>query len=94
MNCDCQHEGVCKHRLNIGVALDPILVKYFGGFEVNKDVWDFISSKCRFKQSKAAPVQQTTNARADICPHYFEATDGVHVVVVGRCRCAGKLPAA
>lgn len=66
MNCDCQHEGVCKHRLNIGVALDPILVKYFGGFEVNKDVWDFISNKCRFKQSKAAPVQQITGASTTI----------------------------
>jgi hypothetical protein len=26
------------------------------------------------------------------CPHYYEATDGVHVVIVGRCNCHGELP--
>lgn len=28
------------------------------------------------------------------CPHYYEATDGVHVVIVGRCLCDGNLPEA
>lgn len=39
----------------------------------------------------AATDSQHTQPK--ICPHYYEATDGVHVVVVGRCNCAGKLQA-
>ena len=26
----------------------------------------------------------------EVCPHYYEATDGVHVVIVGRCNCKGR----
>jgi len=63
-------------------------------YAIAKKVYDvafnFFNASCD-EQAKAAPVQQTTNARAEICPHYFEATDGVHVVVVGQCRCSGKL---
>lgn len=33
--------------------------------------------------------------QAVICPHYYEATDGVHIVMVGRCKCnKGKLTEA
>jgi hypothetical protein len=46
--------------------------------EVAEDAWD-------------TALQSHNNARDEICPHYFEATDGVHVVVVGRCNCKGKL---
>lgn len=38
-------------------------------------------------------VTSTNTTQAEICPHYVEATDGVHCVIVGRCTCAGKLSA-
>ena len=59
-----------------------------------------IISKIQKARAKQQPLTNGSGAPvapqppAQICPHYFEATDGVHVVVVGRCRCAGKLPAA
>ena len=60
------------------------------------DIRDFMLKEIRKiirEELKTAPVQQTTKPMPEICPHYFEATDGVHVVVVGQCRCSGKLSA-
>ncbi len=39
-----------------------------------------------------APGSASDNGAMDdaICPHYIEATDGVHHVIVGRCNCNGK----
>jgi hypothetical protein len=34
---------------------------------------------------------QSVGETPQICPHYVEATDGVHHVVIGRCNCSGKL---
>jgi Lar family restriction alleviation protein len=44
----------------------------------------------RANAMEGARQQPTTQLGNAICPHYFEATDGVHVVVVGRCDCKGK----
>ena len=38
-------------------------------------------------------LKEEKEKMADICPHYIEATDGVHCLVIGRCDCKGKLPA-
>ena len=36
-------------------------------------------------------IARATEAKEpEVCPHYFKATDGVHVVLVGRCNCDGK----
>jgi len=36
------------------------------------------------------PTEQS-KTQPEICPHYFEATDGVHACVVGQCACHGNL---
>ncbi len=38
----------------------------------------------------AQPAHPPTTQGSKVCPHYFEATDGVHVVIVSQCNCKGK----
>jgi len=42
-------------------------------------------------EAKLGASMEKDSTPNTLCPHYFEATDGVHVVVVGRCDCKGKL---
>jgi hypothetical protein len=46
------------------------------------------------KKLAAALAQPAPVVSVGVCPHYFEDTDGVHVVVVGQCRCKGKIAPA
>ena len=42
------------------------------------------------ERAEHQPTEQS-KAQPEICPHYYEATDGVHACVVGQCACHGKL---
>ena len=49
----------------------------------------------RKREGSPAGTEDASNsaeqANHEICPHYFESTDGVHCIVVGQCKCKGKL---
>ena len=51
---------------------------YEGPYSTSKDAFE-------------AGWKAALSAKAGICPHYYEATDGVHVVVMGQCKCKGRL---
>ena len=72
----------------------PVPAQWFGMKVSYDDSNTFSRFKIQCRRAlKAAERQPTASniARDEICPHYFEDTDGVHVVVVGQCRCMGKL---
>jgi hypothetical protein len=54
---------------------------------------DMVSAEIGWSAANRVVVDKPApnTARAEICPHYFEDTDGIHVVVVGQCNCRGKL---
>ena len=64
-------------------------LEYWWNSEI-KSVWLYERELAALKTKESA--NSTQQPQGEICPHYFEATDGVHACIVGQCRCKGKLP--